>query len=270
MQVDAVVFAAYGTARSGAAERSIAPVVRTVAEALPVVRCELAYTSVPVVRALSRRRVEAPLLEDVLDRLVHGGCGEGRGKSRGRIVVQPGYVASGWALYDLECRVRSVCGDRAVVGAPLVASDGDSAKLAGALSKAHPRRDGVAQAFVAHGEAWPKDAAHPVSLASFDALESLRHAFAALGRTDVIVTSMRDFRSAVDAAVCLDAHGVELVPLMLSAGNHAARQLFGADAESAASQFAAAGIAVEAFDEGIGACPDVQHLYASHALSLLG
>ena len=260
--IDAVVFAAYGSARRGAFASAISPVFDAVAAAVAPVRCELAYTSAPVIRALARHGETAPAFEGVLGRVA--------GTVAGHIVVQPGFVADGWAMRDLTDRAEACLGERAIMGAPLLASKADALALADALCTRHPLRPRTALLLVAHGEAWPKDWPHPQGFGTFDALGALRDALAARGRTDAVVTTMRDSDAAVERLSRRpDIDHVTVVPLMLTAGHHAARQLFGDDPASLTSRLAAAGLVVDACDEGLGALPAVRDVYAAHAVALL-
>ncbi len=258
----AVVFAAYGSARRGAFASAIAPVFDAVAAAVAPVRCELAFTSAPVIRALARRGEAVPALEEVLERVA--------GAVTGRVVIQPGYIADGWAMRDLTDRARACLGERAVMGAPLLSCEADVVALADALCVRHPARPHTALVLVAHGEAWPKDWPHPQGFGTFDALGALRDALATRGRADAVVTTMRDSESAVERlARRSDIDRATVAPLMLAAGHHAARQLFGDDPASLASRLAAAGLAVDACDEGLGALSAVCDVYAAHAAALL-
>lgn len=262
--VDAVVFAVYGTARTEAAAATIEPVVRAVADAATPVRCEVAYTSAPVVAALARRGVVAPAFEDVLGSLHEQGCAA--------IAVQPGFVGAGWALHDLVERADAFGIPPERVGRPLLSCEGDAAVLARALSERHPQRSGSALLLVAHGESWPKGVERGDASAKrardFDALAALGRAFEELGRTDVVVSTMKDAAEAVSVVGRLGAGRAVVAPLMLAAGHHAAHELFGAQETSLSARLARAGIEAEPCDEGIGALAAVQELYAAHAVEL--
>lgn len=259
----AVVFAAYGSARPGAATAAIEPVAAAVAGAVAPVPCALAYTSAPVVRTLRRRGEDAPALEDALGRLARA--------AGGRIAVLPGFITGGWAMHDLAERARACLGERATVGSPLLAGPADIEALAAALAARHPRRPGSCVLLVAHGEAWPKDSPRPADTDPVDAYAALGRALIARKRTDMLVVTMgspveETVRRIRDAG----ADRVTVAPLMLAAGHHAARQLFGADPASIASRLSAAGLDVERCDEGLGELAAVRSIYAAHARRLLG
>lgn len=256
---DSVVFAAYGSARPGAAS-SIAAAFCAVEQAVAPLTCELAYTSAPVLRALDRRGEFAPALDDALERV--------RTSGTGRIAVQPAYLMGGWAMSDLAERVRAACGERAVLGSPLLSCVPDAAALAAALVERHPQREGAAYVFVAHGESWPQGMRPPERAGGFDALAAIRAELEGRGRTDVLVLTMADALIAAQRVRDLGSRRVRIVPLMLTAGHHVGHQLFGADPQSFSSRLASAGFEVEACDEGLFDLPAVRELFAVHAREL--
>lgn len=256
---DTCVFTAYGSARPGAAA-TICAAFRAVERAVAPLACEFAYTSAPVIRALERRGESAPVLEDVLERV----CATGTG----RIAVQPAYLMDGWAMSDLSERVRAACGERAVLGRPLLSCASDARVLADALCERYPSQDGTAYLLVAHGESWPQGTRPSERARAFDALTAARAEFEKRGRTDALLLTMADAPVAVLRACELGTRHVRIVPLMLTAGHHVERQLFGTDPGSFASRLASAGFEVETCDEGLFDLPAVRELFAAHAREL--
>ncbi len=258
-KIGTCVFAAYGSARPGTAS-SIAVAFRAVEQAVAPLACEIAYTSAPVVRALERRGELAPALEDVLGRVCAAGAG--------RIAVQPAYLMDGWAMSDLAERVRTACGERALLGRPLLSCLLDARMLAAALSERYPQQDATAQLFIAHGESWPQGTKPSERAGGFDALAAVHAELARRGRTDVLQLTMADAPAVVQRVRELGVRRVRIIPLMLTAGHHVECQLFGADPGSFASRLASAGFEVETCDEGLFDLPAVRGLLAEHAREL--
>lgn len=258
--MDAVVFAAYGTAQEGAAARTIEPIAACVGGAVAPARCVSAFTSTAVMEVLAKQRRACVSLEDTLARLAREGCRH--------IAVQPGFFAEGWAMHDLRARVQAACGDTARVGQPLVACHADAVRLAEILGAEHPRRTNARVVLVAHGESWPADCPRPAGESAFDALDALRRALDARGRDDTILTTMATSDATVREIADSGVRAVTLAPLMIAAGHHAMRQVFGKRPDSLAARFAAAGIAVDPVVAGLGEYPAVRDLFADHAREL--
>lgn len=259
---DAVLFASYGTTHADQREASLMPVAAALHEAFPDAIVAQGYTSAKVLRALRARGEAADDVDAALESLAAAGARE--------VLVQPGHVVAGEAFAQVRGaveRARAAGAFRRVeLGAPLLSSAVDVQDVAAALGTAHPRRRGSTVLVVGHGA--DEIAGLPYA--------ALGYCFWEQGRDDVATAAMHGYPG-LDAAARLlarrvgrdtdfaAARRVEIVPLMLTAGSHARRDLAGADARSWASLLRAKGYVVEGRLEGLGAVRGVVSVYVDHA-----
>lgn len=264
---DAVLFASYGTSRDDARAASI----DCVAEAL---RCGLdvpsdaffeAYTSAKARRVLARCGTPVADVSEALHQMARAGFR--------RVLVQPGHLLYGDAFAQVqravaECRFLF---EEIELGAPLFAEDSDVAEVAAALDAAYPAQAGEALVLVGHGAETAYAGAGSVYTSLFLHLRLL-------GRTDAFVGSMHEFPRVDDVRVLLRSARdeqeepfarVRLVPLMLTAAAHAARDIAGDRPSSWASALAADGFEVRADLVGLGSLPAIRELYVAHARAAL-
>lgn len=264
-RVDAVVFAAYGTTRVRARTAAIEPAFRAMADAVDV-PCELAFCGPAVCRLLARRGEPAPELERVLEQVADAGAR--------RVAIVSGMVVDGWAQANLHERVVAAAERlelKAVVGTPLLSDATDVDCLAAALMGEWRPKPGVVTLFVGHGIGGPAGSDYARPRDAFDAYGSLGAAFARAGRDDLAVACLSDGPDAALQAVrglAEPGATVRLVPLMLSAGRHALKNIGGADDRSWSSALAAAGYVPQLCDCGLGELAAVRELFARHARAL--
>lgn len=261
-RLDAVLFASYGTSREEARAASIELVARDLREAYPApaIFAE-AYTSAKARRVLARRGTPVPDVSEALHDLARRGAR--------RVLVQPGHLLYGDAFSQVERAVRACAFlfERIELGAPLLADDADAAAVARALDEACPAQPGEALVFAGHGA----EASHAGAGSVYATLAlHLR----ARGRSDAFVGSMREFPRLDDVRALLAGarreggsplERVRLVPLMLTAAAHAARDIAGAQPGSWASSLTEDGFSVETELVGLGALPAIRDLYVAHA-----
>lgn len=253
-----LVLASYGTAQAEARMRDIEPLAGKLAEALPDATFREAYLSAPVRSILLRQGKEAPgSLGAALASLAEEGTE--------RVFVQPGLIVSGTTMEGLR---EEAAGWEAefsggiALGAPLLATSSDVCATARAIASAYPRRPGRALVLVGHGTKGTSDLSY---LALRDVLQGQ-------GRSDVLL-GLLEGKPGADAVIegieRRQLHSATLVPLMLAAGAHVARQLAGEDAGSWCSRLAAEGIEAELVQRGLGSLPAIRALFLSHALSAM-
>lgn len=263
--VDAVVFAVYGTTRARARAAAIEPAFRAVVDAVDV-PCELAFSGPAVCRLMARRGEPAPELERVLEQAAAAG--------ERRVAVVSGMVVDGWAQANLGERVHAAAerlGLEAVVGAPLLSDAADVDRLAAALMGMWPPKPGTVTLFVGHGIGGPAGSGYTQPRDAFDAYGALGAAFARVGRDDFAVACLSDGPGAALQAVrglAEPGATVRLVPLMLSAGRHVLKNMGGSDDCSWSSVLAAADYVPQLCDCGLGEVAAVQELFACHARAL--
>ena len=193
-------------------------------------------------------------LSTAFDRLQREGAGE--------VVVAATQLVPGRAYRQVEAAAADAAGRFAAVrmGTPLIGAAADAAYLAEALAQRHPLVPGQAVVFVGHGAEGPAQLSY-AALAQF-----LRMT----GRTDLLVGTLRlrpCFEDVLRELKGLGARRVLLVPLMLAAGVHTARDIAGAGSESWRARLVAAGYEVEAYPEGLADMPAVRELAVRHALA---
>lgn len=264
---DAVLFASYGTSRDDARAASIDCVAEALRRGLNVPSDAFfeAYTSAKARRVLARRGTPVADVSEALHQMARAGYR--------RVLVQPGHLLYGDAFAQVqravaECRFFF---EGIELGAPLFAEDADVAKVASALDAAYPAQAGEALVLVGHGAETAYAGAGSVYTSLFLHLRLL-------GRTDAFVGSMHEFPQVNDVRVLLrsarDEQGepfarVRLVPLMLTAAAHAARDIAGDRPSSWASALAADGFEVRADLVGLGSLPAIRELYVAHARAAL-
>lgn len=147
--------------------------------------------------------------------------------------------------------------DTVRLASPVLSSASDAAALARAIDGRYPRREREAVVLVGHGSDGMGQLAYL----------ALGYALRARGRDDVLIGALRGDPSSSAVTAELAAAGAEavtLVPLMVAAGGHARRDVLGADRGSWASRLKAAGLAVRAVADGLGAWPEVRALACEH------
>ncbi|MCI2184419.1 MAG: sirohydrochlorin cobaltochelatase [Olsenella sp.] len=253
-----LALASYGTAQPDARQRDIEPLVRELREAMPDgLFCE-AYLSSPVRRLLERKGVAAPgTLGDALSSLLDAGAE--------RICVQPGLIMAGSTMGALLAEASGWDGrfaDGIVVGKPLLSSPGDILDVARAIAEAYPAQTGCGLVLVGHGAA---EGTNQPYLALRDELRRQ-------GRTDVFL-GLLDGEPGIDDVIAgIEGSGFRtatLVPLMLAAGSHVARQLGGDAPTSWKSQLNERGVETGVAARGLGSLREIRPIFQSHARAAL-
>ena len=257
-----MLFASYGTTRSGQRSVALEPLAATLAAAFPGVQVAWAYTSAKVRRALAARGEPVPGVDAALAALAEAGAR--------RVLVQPGHVVAGAAFSLVEDAVAAAHAqgafERLELGAPLLVSAADVRAVAGVLDGWYAPQSGAAVLLVGHGA----DASAGLPYAALGYELHIR------GRADVLVACMHGYPDLPSVLALLERHALEdaafacgrrvvLVPLMLTAGAHAQQDLAGAGAGSWKSQLERSGYTVEPQLTGLGALPGIQRRYAEHA-----
>lgn len=259
MKHRALVFASYGSSRESGRSSDIAPVAAELAEAFPDVAFREAYTSAPVRKVLAHQGIASPAgLKEVLGNLADEGIAG--------VAVQPGLVVAGSSMEAAIDEVRGMASrfpEGIAVGRPLLSSQEDVEAVAAALDHAWPARPGHALVLVGHGSG--------ISSANLPYL-ALRDVLHGRGRGDVVL-GLLEGEPGIDAvAEGLARRGAKsatLIPLMLAAGIHAARQLAGVGPESWCSRLCAEGIEATCNLSGLGSYPEIRAVYRTHASAAL-
>ena len=257
-----LVFACYGTSQPDLAAHSVGPLAqaahRALCEKLKTVPANVplcvAYTSAKVRRKLANAGTPVLSPGEALEQLAAQGVTHAAAASS-HLVEGDAYQQVRAAALRMAPRFAQL-----VIAAPLFSSMADLTAAAEVLSARYPRSAGRAVVLVGHGAA----GAGQLAYAALD--EALRLA----GRDDMVVGTLR-LRPCVDDVLTALARGgvrrVLLVPLMLAAGAHVARDIAGAHPESWRARLEAAGFAVEVAQEGLAELPVTRELVVRHLLA---
>lgn len=246
-----LLFASFGTSYQTAREQQIDAVAAYLAQSLPGFTVRQAYTSNMVRRILEQRGQTVPTVKQALLNMAEQGIDE--------VVVQPGHLLPG-EEYDKLCQQAAECRDRfakLVVGAPLLTTTEDLHRVVAILDVQYPAEQGRCLVLMGHGTPQNANAVYA----------ALDYRFKEIGRADVFVGTVEAYPSLPTLFNIIPAttYGkVLLAPLMQVAGDHACNDMAGEDEDSWASQFKAAGYAVESCLQGLGELPAVQQLYLEH------
>lgn len=257
-----LLVACYGTSDPARAQASVVGLARSAREALcrtqGIAASELpscvAFTSAKVRRKLAAAGAPVSSVAEAFDRLRAAGVRE--------VVVASSHLVDGGAYAKVRAAAEEAAatGIRVRLASPLLADMGDVCDLAGALAERYPAEARRTVVLVGHGAAGAGQFAYA----------ALSQSLQMMGRADMLVGTLRG-RPGVDdmlrALAPMAVRRVALVPLMLTAGAHAARDLAGAGPESWASRLRAAGYAVEVVNEGLAVLPVVQELMVRHLLA---
>lgn len=134
---------------------------------------------------------------------------------------------------------------------PLLGTPEDLRELGGALMDLIPPAEGAQTLFMGHGTHRSADLVYP-------ALQGIFHL---AGRDDLVVATVEGRPRVEEVLPLVTAPAVELVPLMLVAGDHALHDMAGEGPDSWKRLLQSRGHAVSCRLTGLGALPQVQALY---------
>lgn len=172
------------------------------------------FTSPAVRRILAGRGERVPGLTEALEAL--------RSAGTRRVLIQPTHLLCGAEYHRLRTEAEAFSGDfeALVLGRPLLADAEDVRRFAARLSAAHPAREGAVTVFLGHGTERPAGAV----------CSALQAELRLEGREDLLVGAVKGRPALEDVLRQLEPGGprqVTLVPLMLTAGHHAQKDMAG-------------------------------------------
>jgi sirohydrochlorin cobaltochelatase len=249
----ALLVVSFGSSVAQARAGSIAAVEQALCDATPQLPFSRVYTSPTIRRILARQGVEVPNLAQALERLAADGvdCP----------VVLPTHLLPG-IEYD---KIKQTVGEYAPrfaqvrLGGPLISTPSDLRALADVLMARWPRQAQSSVLFMGHGTEHFADLIYP----------ALQTMFTLAERDDLHVATVEGWPALEDLLPRLTTKAVTLVPLMLTAGEHARVDMAGPQPDSWCSRLTAAGFAPTPVLEGLGELPQVRQLYADHLRALL-
>lgn len=247
----ALAVVSFGTAVAEARED-----IRQVEQALAAQRAGddffRAFTSPTIRRRWAERGEQIDGLPEMLERLA--------GLGYTRVLVQPTHLLYGEEYDRIREDTAAWTGrfELLALGKPLIAGQADLS----ALSECTARLAGAGETLIllGHGTAHFANMAYP-------ALQTTLR----LAGSDALVGTVEGWPGFPEVLAQLKACGhnrVLLAPLMLTAGDHALRDMAGGGADSWKSRLEAEGYSVRCRMEGLGRLPEIQSLYRRHLKEL--
>ena len=234
-----------GTTLREAEETGILPVERALAAAFPARRCYRAWTGTAILRRLREVRGNCPddvttalermAEDDIRDVLIQPTC----------LVAGAEFAAMRQAVEVMEGRFSSV-----KIGMPLLADEEDLARMAEILRTTCAPAPGEAVLLMAHGSAV---AALPTEFLREPLYLGFRTGKPDCGDLIGMLRQRPEIRK------------VRLLPMMMTAGYHACRDLAGDGPDSWKSQLQRAGYRTECLLRGLGELPEIRQLLIDHA-----
>lgn len=238
----AIVVASVGTSRVEAERSCIRPVEEALERAFAQWEVFRAYSSRGILRKLRAQGRAADSVEERLCRLQEAGYA--------RILIVPTHMLCG-SEYEVICQAAG----EAPIAEPLLANDADFAWMAALLSEIAGAEDRLLLV-MGHGADHAADAAY----ARLQGMLPKNVHIACLKGAHALKNKLKD----LDA---LPRKQITLMPLMLTAGEHAHNEMAGDGADSWKSILEGRGFEVRIRMQGLGALAQVQERFVDKARS---
>lgn len=255
-----ILVVSYGTSCRDSRSKAIGAIENAIADAYPDYEVRRAFTSRIVINSIMKNDGEEVCnIEQALDKLSQDGVRT--------IVIQPTYIICGDEYHKLAAIVERYRDqfDIAAIGYPILTDSNDAVALAHALADAteeYSSKD-TAIVFMGHGAKHEENAPYI----------QLQNAFVASERRNYFVGTIKSVPTLEDTITSVKAGGckkVVLFPLMITAGNHAKKEMAGDSADSWKSVFEANGFETRCVLKGLGEMKVIQDLYAAHIRKMTG
>ena len=244
----------FGTSFNDNRAVTVGAVEEAMEKAFPDYAVRRGFTSNIIIEHVYRRDgVAIDDVEQALDRAKANGVKN--------LVVQPTHLMNGYEYGDLveELKSRESDFESVRIGAPLLTTDGDFAKVAEAMVKAVDASDGkTAVCYMGHGSAADANSIYA----------RMQKVLTDAGHANYFVGTVEAAPTAEDLVKLVKEGGYERVilrPMMIVAGDHANNDMAGGEADSWKSVFTAAGFQVDCQLNGLGELEEIRQLLAAHA-----
>ena len=244
----------FGTSFNDNRAVTVGAVEEAMEKAFPDYAVRRGFTSNIIIEHVYRRDgVAIDDVEQALDRAKANGVKN--------LLVQPTHLMNGYEYGDLveELKSRESDFESVRIGAPLLTTDGDFAKVAEAMVKAVDASDGkTAVCYMGHGSAADANSIYA----------RMQKVLTDAGHANYFVGTVEAAPTAEDLVKLVKEGGYEKVvlrPMMIVAGDHANNDMAGGEADSWKSVFTAAGFQVDCQINGLGELEEIQQLLAAHA-----
>ena len=244
----------FGTSFNDNRAVTVGAIEEAMEEAFPDYAVRRGFTSNIIIEHVYRRDgVAIDDVEQALDRAKANGVKN--------LLVQPTHLMNGYEYGDLveELKSRESDFESVRIGAPLLTTDGDFAKVAEAMVKAVDASDGkTAVCYMGHGSAADANSIYA----------RMQKVLTDAGHANYFVGTVESAPTAADLVKLVKEGGYERVilrPMMIVAGDHANNDMAGGEADSWKSVFTAAGFQVDCQLNGLGELEEIRQLLAAHA-----
>ena len=249
-----ILTVSFGTSYNDSRDITIGAIENAIQAANPDKEVRRAFTSQIIIDKLKERDgLEIDNVEEAFARLVSDGVKE--------LIVQPTHVMSGFEYDDLMEVVKANQGsfDSVKIGAPLLTSDDDYAKVIDAITAATAEYDDgeTAIVFMGHGT-------EHASNATYAKLQSM---LGDAGKKNYYIGTVEAEPTLDDVVAAVKAGGykrVVLEPLMVVAGDHANNDMAGDEEDSWKTVFEGQGFEVVPILRGLGQIEAIQDMYVDH------
>lgn len=254
----AILLVSYGSRLPEAKNKVIYPIINRLNRSFPDYKVAQAFTSDQLRTSLSEKGIKMESVKEAVTNLIADGYET--------VVVQPLHIIPGSEYEKVKTDLKDMLGDDAVkilLGSPLLGDKEDLIKVAEALEI----NTSMITLFVGHGT---NHEAHKV----YEKLEeTLRQTY----QTDsIFVGTLEDDPKALIERIDKRIVGsmdhtkqIHLRLLLLTAGNHAMKDITGEEAHSFESAFKREGYHVQIDTRGLGELAEIQQIYTDKIDSLL-
>lgn len=249
----AILVISFGTTHLSTLEQNITPLERTIADAFPDATLFRAFTS-PMIRRLLEKRhgMKVPGVAQAMEQILAQG--------HEALIVQPALLIPGGEYDRLLSELRPFK-DRIPIriGLPLLWQEQDLDTLVAIVKRNYRVPDDTILLLMGHGTE------HSANRFYVDLAQKLRAQEGCCMRL-CTVDGTPTFAQAVQEMENGPLRKVQVVPLMLVAGEHAKNDMMGDEPESLRSVLEAAGFSAQFRIEGLGQLEQIQKLYCQRAL----
>lgn len=248
----AILVVSFGTSYEETRKKTIDCIEQEIQAAYPEYQVYRAWTSKMIMKKLKTRDgVHVMNVREAMEQMEKDGVKE--------VIVQPTHVMNG---YENDLMTADVAAyrdrfERVVIGAPLLSTVEDQAKVIEAVVANLPTADDEALVLMGHGT---EHFANSVYAA-------LDYQFKDMDHPNVFVGTVEGYPELENVKKLLKKSGLKkvvLAPFMIVAGDHATNDLAGDDEDSWKSLLKADGYEVRCILKGLGEYPQVRSLFVDH------
>lgn len=256
----AILVVSFGTSYNDSRDITIGAIENAVAQEFPQYEVRRAFTSQIIIDKLKERDgLEIDNVEEALERAAADGIAE--------LIVQPTHLMDGYEYNDLKeaLGIYAEKFKKITLAEPLLASDGDFAAVASAITERTASYDDgeTAICFMGHGTEADSNSIYA----------GMQEALTEAGFENYYIGTVEAEPTLEDVMKTLEEKGiykrVVLEPLMVVAGDHANNDMAGDEEDSWKTVLENAGYEVECILEGLGQLPAIQKLYVKHTKEAL-